>query len=123
MFAAGAGGVRESSAVRGTTGRAAEESVSGSWPNTIAKCHGDIFGVGFFPPAKMLTEPPESSLSYTPWQGQGQTGGGSCSEHIPTLSTQKNIPVSRDGLRVKSDFALCLLMQLDNRGRVSSQIP
>lgn len=73
---------KQCSQKRGTTGRAAEESVSSHRQNTIAKCHEDIFARQPFQ-AKMFQETKESSLSYTPWNGQGQAGGSSCSEHSP----------------------------------------
>lgn len=58
VFAAG----EEQCSQRGTTGRAAQESVSGYWQNTIAKCHEDIFGVGFFPPRSL----PRQKCSQSP---------------------------------------------------------
>lgn len=59
---------------------------------------------------------------------QGEAAAQSTALHqwwqqVPTLSTQKNNRASRDGLREKSDFALCLSTQLHKRGCVSSQHP
>lgn len=122
------------SSQRGPTGRAAEESVSSYWQNTIAKCHEDVW-CGFPSTtafqAKMLTESEESSLGYTPWYGQGQTGEAAaqstalhqCWQLSTTLSTQRSNQASRDRLRVKSDFALCLSLRPHKGGCVSSQHP